>query len=203
MAARPVGEGGWNSDTSSGSLSDGFISTLALCIDIFIRLERLPAKQRSPVVVLVDEVSGFLHPRWQVAFLPMLRGLFPMAQFILTTHSPFVLASSPEGKLFAIERTHNESSVVDRSGDPLRLTIEQIISVFGISRKAPRMAALEREFEECSGRIAAGEAQPTDRARLRELTQRLAEVDPVFRVLSESDRPSMALLDRLRRAIQR
>lgn len=44
-------------------------------------------------VVLIDEVDLHLHPRLQMSVLGGLRRAFPRVQFVVTTHSPFVLAS--------------------------------------------------------------------------------------------------------------
>jgi hypothetical protein len=72
-------------------------------------------KRREPsdsLILLVDEVEGHLHPKWQRTILPsLLRTLETdlRVQVIATTHSPLVLASmepwfdTERDKLFAIE----------------------------------------------------------------------------------------------------
>ncbi len=46
-------------------------------------------------VVLIDELDLHLHPKWQQQIMPTLQRLFPKIQFLVTTHSPFVLQSVP------------------------------------------------------------------------------------------------------------
>lgn len=46
-------------------------------------------------VVLIDEVDLHLHPGWQRMIVPTLRDTFPGCQFLLTTHSPQILAHVP------------------------------------------------------------------------------------------------------------
>jgi len=46
-------------------------------------------------IVLIDEVDLHLHPKWQRKIIPILRDLFPNVQFLVTTHSPFVLQAVP------------------------------------------------------------------------------------------------------------
>ncbi|MCB9739743.1 MAG: AAA family ATPase [Deltaproteobacteria bacterium] len=47
--------------------------------------------------VLIDEIDLHLHPMWQRGIVPALRAAFPALQFIVTTHSPVVLAQvAPE-----------------------------------------------------------------------------------------------------------
>lgn len=44
-------------------------------------------------LVLIDEIDLYLHPKWQAGLLTALRQAFPRVQFIVTTHSPVLLAS--------------------------------------------------------------------------------------------------------------
>lgn len=54
----------------------------------------------TPGIVLIDEIDLHLHPRWQRIIIPKLREHFPKVQFIVTTHSPFVLQSiSPDSRI--------------------------------------------------------------------------------------------------------
>ncbi len=82
-------------------LSDGFRSLVALAADIAWRAVRLNPHQRNeaPVlargIVLIDEVELHLHPGWQRTVLPRLTEAFPNLQFVVTTHSPQVIASVP------------------------------------------------------------------------------------------------------------
>lgn len=84
-----------------GSMSDGYRGTLSLIADIAYRMASLnPAMGecvlKTPGVVLIDEVDLHLHPRWQARILEDLVRIFPNVQFIVTTHSPIVVASVPK-----------------------------------------------------------------------------------------------------------
>lgn len=48
---------------------------------------------KIPGLLLIDEIETHLHPKWQKKILGIIRNLFPNLQIILTTHSPFVVAS--------------------------------------------------------------------------------------------------------------
>lgn len=48
---------------------------------------------------MIDEIDLHLHPRWQARILEDLVRIFPNVQFILTTHSPVVVASVPRGNI--------------------------------------------------------------------------------------------------------
>lgn len=42
-------------------------------------------------VIMIDEIDLHLHPTWQAKLVDTLKVLFPVAQFIVTTHSPSIL----------------------------------------------------------------------------------------------------------------
>lgn len=78
-------------------LSDGEKCLLAMAGDLARRMmlaapfEDKPLEQAA--VVLIDEIELHLHPGAQRTVLPRLRAVFPGTQWIVTTHSPQVLAS--------------------------------------------------------------------------------------------------------------
>lgn len=80
-------------------LSDGVRSVLAMVADLAHRAARLnphfgaDACQKTPGIVMVDEIDLHLHPSWQQTIIDSLRRTFPKIQFILTTHSPQVLST--------------------------------------------------------------------------------------------------------------
>ena len=81
-------------------LSQGEKSMLSLVADISRRLCLLnPAKENpliSKGVVLIDEVDLHLHPKAQELYIAGLSKTFPNIQFIITSHSPFVVRGLPE-----------------------------------------------------------------------------------------------------------
>uniref|UniRef100_UPI0034A03482 AAA family ATPase n=1 Tax=Saccharibacillus sp. CPCC 101409 TaxID=3058041 RepID=UPI0034A03482 len=54
-------------------------------------------------VVLIDEIETHLHVSLQKKIMPFLTTLFPKIQFIVTTHSPFVLNSIPNTVICDLE----------------------------------------------------------------------------------------------------
>ncbi len=79
-------------------LSDGFKTSLAMVMDIAMRMveanpELGSTALESPGIVLIDEVELHLHPSWQQRIITDLQKTFPKVQFICTTHSPQVLST--------------------------------------------------------------------------------------------------------------
>ncbi|MBK9733995.1 MAG: AAA family ATPase [Saprospiraceae bacterium] len=54
-------------------------------------------------IALIDEVEAHLHISLQKKILPFLTGFFPNVQFIVTTHSPFILQSLEKAVIFDLE----------------------------------------------------------------------------------------------------
>ncbi|MGL4422313.1 MAG: AAA family ATPase, partial [Gemmataceae bacterium] len=52
---------------------------------------------KSSYIILLDEPETHLHPKWQRHLLPAVQKLFPNAQIICATHSPFIISSVNEG----------------------------------------------------------------------------------------------------------
>ena len=97
-------------------LSDGVRNMIALVADVAHRCARLnpqfggDAAQRTPGVLLVDEVDMHLHPGWQQEAIGLIREAFPRLQIIATTHSPQVLSSVDHDSIRVV-------SVVDGVGE--------------------------------------------------------------------------------------
>jgi AAA15 family ATPase/GTPase len=76
-------------------LSDGYKTLLGLVIDLSMRMGLANPHLSDPLsaeaVVMIDEVELHLHPSWQHRVLADLLRTFPNTQFILTTHTPFIV----------------------------------------------------------------------------------------------------------------
>jgi len=76
-------------------LSDGYKTLLSLVIDLAIRMALANPEAKNPLeseaVVLIDEIDLHLHPEWQRKVVGDLLRTFPKTQFLLTTHSPFII----------------------------------------------------------------------------------------------------------------
>lgn len=78
------------------TMSSGYAAIFEIINDLIIRMEAksgLRTEFDMEGVVLVDEIETHLHLELQKKILPILTTLFPNIQFIITTHSPFILSS--------------------------------------------------------------------------------------------------------------
>ena len=90
---------------SFDTLSSGYAAILDIVTDLIMRMEKNHTGSfDAPGIVLIDEVDAHLHLSLQKDILPLLTGLFPRIQFIVTTHSPFVLGSAENTVIYDLKK---------------------------------------------------------------------------------------------------
>lgn len=96
------------------TLSDGYSAVLDIVMDLIMRMEKKASRAYDlQGIVLIDEVETHLHIQLQKKIMPFLINLFPNIQFIVTTHSPFVLNSIDNAVIYDLEK---QIKVEDLSG---------------------------------------------------------------------------------------
>lgn len=163
-------------------LSDGERGALLLVSDLAMRLVIANPGLEEPLqgtgIVLIDEIESHLHPAWQRAVLPGLRGTFPGCQFIVTTHSPQVLSEVPRESVFLLDNfqlratphTYGRDSnaileeVMDVSERP-EAAVEKIRKI-GLLIESDDLDGARRELSELAGWL--GE-RDTEIARINRL----------------------------------
>ncbi|MEO6692999.1 MAG: AAA family ATPase [Saprospiraceae bacterium] len=76
------------------TLSDGYSAIIHIVTELILRMEVHVLKAYDlEGIVLIDELETHLHVDLQKKILPFLTDFFPKIQFIVSTHSPFVLSS--------------------------------------------------------------------------------------------------------------
>ena len=87
-------------------LSGGYKAVLSVIADIAKRLSMANPDSVNPLeeeaVILIDELELHLHPKWQKEIVDDLKRTFPNCQFIISTHSPFIIQSLNAEELFNI-----------------------------------------------------------------------------------------------------
>ena len=88
------------------TMSSGYAAVLDIINDLIIRMEAqsgLRAEFDMEGIVLIDEIETHLHLELQKKILPVLTELFSNIQFIITTHSPFILSSLDDAVIYDLE----------------------------------------------------------------------------------------------------
>ncbi len=85
------------------TMSMGYAAVFDIIGDLMMRME---SQRRYDLegIVLIDEIETHLHVELQKRIVPILTELFPNIQFIMTTHSPFVLNSAPNAVVYDLEK---------------------------------------------------------------------------------------------------
>ncbi len=94
-----------NKSFSLNELSDGYSSILSILSELILRMDAKGTKAYDMQgVVLIDEIETHLHVELQKKVLPFFTTFFPKIQFIVTTHSPFVLSSLSNAIICDLEK---------------------------------------------------------------------------------------------------
>ena len=83
---------------------------------------------KTPGLLLIDEIETHLHPRWQKDILGIIRELFPAVQIILTTHSPFILSSLDDIRIYTCKpQIGGGSRVFDETDVYASMPVDEIL----------------------------------------------------------------------------
>ena len=162
-----------------GLLPDGLKSIVSWVADLLMRLDRIPWVDDTPpqdraFLLLLDEVDIHLHPTWQRKVLPIVQRLFPNAQIIASTHSPFVVASAVDARIITLG-LHNGVATVDRN-EPADSGVSYsaiLRSIFGIASEFDLDTEQKfQRFHELKHRVLAGDLNAS--AEIEKLALELA-----------------------------
>jgi hypothetical protein len=132
--------------TDSGSFSldaasGGVAALMDLSWQIFMR-----SLLDDTFVVLADEPENHLHPALQREVMPKMIEAFPQAQFIVSTHNPFVVGSVPDSNVYALQFSEGKvyAELLDLS-DKAGSSNDVLREVLGVP--VPLPVWVEREVE--------------------------------------------------------
>lgn len=103
-------------------LSAGYSAVLDIVTDLILKMQdgnNIVRAYEKEGIVLIDEIETHLHLELQRVILPILTTIFPHIQFIVTTHSPFILSSLPNAVAFDLERRKSIEDLTEYSYEAL------------------------------------------------------------------------------------
>ena len=110
---------------SFNELSDGYSSVIYIVSDLILRmdknwlLEDKISEYDYQGLVLIDVLETHLHIELENNIFPFLTKFFPKIQFIVTTHSPYILNSISNAKAYDLERQVELDNLSGFSSDDL------------------------------------------------------------------------------------
>ena len=133
------------------NLSDGQRNMLALIGDLAIKAVKLnpdfdgDVLEKTPGIVLIDELDLHLHPKWQRRVVEDLRRTFPKVQFFATTHSPFIIQTLRAEELIVLDSKQPETDYLGKGVEE----ISQFIMGVELPELSPRfkeMIVVAKEY---------------------------------------------------------
>lgn len=96
-------------------VSQGTFSIITMLGIIFTYLKLIYREEKVPerdirykeAIVVIDEIDAHIHPSWQQKIINILRQTFPKVQFIVTAHSPFIVAGCSEQEVALLRKDPN------------------------------------------------------------------------------------------------
>lgn len=129
------------------NLSDGYSAIISIVSELILRMEAHNVKSYNlEGIVIIDEIETHLHVDLQKKILPFLTDFFPKIQFIVTTHSPFVLSSISNTTICDLETKIVTTDLTSYSYDAL------IESYFKADKYSDEIKIKIIEFEKLIGK---------------------------------------------------
>lgn len=88
------------------TLSSGYAAVFDIILDLIMRMESVSPRRfdfLTQGVAFIDEIESHMHLKLQREILPFLTKTFPNVQFIVSSHSPFVLNSIDNVVIYDLE----------------------------------------------------------------------------------------------------
>ena len=125
------------------TLSDGYSAVIDIVSGIMLKMEDKSTNAYDlPGIVLIDEIETHLHVDLQKKILPFLTDFFPNIQFIVSTHSPFILNSMDNAVIYDLE---HQIRVEDLSAYSYEAIVEKY---FDVDKYSDEIKKLVREYEQ-------------------------------------------------------
>lgn len=185
-----------------GLMSDGYRNIIRIAADIAYRAIKLNphlgenAIKKTHGVVLIDEIDMHLHPKWQRHIINDFKRTFPNIQFIVTTHSPFIVQSLNKDEIINLDTDLTEGVEEFTRINPFQQSIEDIVeNEMGINEV--RRSNKFKRFEELAAKyfdlIESGKRSESNK-ELFETKKELDEIelefssDPIYTALMKAER---------------
>ena len=162
------------------NLSDGYRNVSDWVFDLLRWLfEIFPENTfEAKGVVLIDEIDLHLHPRWQREVVQKIRNIFENLQFIVTTHSPFIVQDMTEkDKIIVLTREGDKVTAREEKGFVQDWRAGQILTSWLFGLPTDYDEKIEEKLgkqQELADRKAQGLLTDEEREELRQVTEFLS-----------------------------
>lgn len=161
---------------SFNQLSAGYAAILDIVVDLILKMQdrnSLSSVYNKEGIVFIDEVETHLHLALQKDILQILTDIFPNIQFVVTTHSPFILNSIPNAIAYDLE--HRKVLSDDLTEYSYEVLAE---GYFGVSTESSSAEIRLRKLEEM---LSKKELSISDKNAIRQI---ITELDKISEAVS-------------------
>lgn len=155
-------------------VSDGFAAVLDIVADLILKMQddsSLTRSYQKEGIVLIDEIETHLHLALQKVIMPLLTKVFPNIQFVITTHSPFVLSSMPNAVAYDLEHQEVLDNLTEYSYESLAE------GYFGVRTQS---SYAEMQLETFKKLLAKEELSDADKVELKQLKSDFEKITEVL-----------------------
>ena len=173
-------------------MSAGYRSLIGMVADIAYRMAVLNPElksevtERTPGIVLIDEIDLHIHPKWQWMIVEALMQTFPYVQFIATTHSPIVIASCKDKKIISLFDSDASTPAIELDAEymksPYGWRVNDVLNKFmGVDERSPEVKPQLEEIKQLSFKKIKNQLSDEENIKLNQLK------DDVYSNLPQND----------------
>ena len=154
-------------------VSDGFAAVLDIVADLILKMQddsSLTRSYQKEGIVLIDEIETHLHLALQKVIMPLLTKVFPNIQFIITTHSPFVLSSMPNAVAYDLEHQEVLDNLTEYSYESLAE------GYFGVRTQSSYAEMQLETFKKLLSKEELSDAEKVEIKQLKSAFEKITEV---------------------------
>lgn len=135
-----------NQEVPFSIMSQGFNNVFLWVGNLIKRLSEVYKNsgdfRNEPCICLIDEIDTYLHPNWQYSILNILCDYFPKTQFIITTHSPFVLGSvkKEDITIYQVIKEQNDVIVEEIEDNLYGASMEYLTTLMRSTKRFPKVS---------------------------------------------------------------
>lgn len=166
-----------NTEGKSFKLTDtsaGFAAVLDIVADLILKMQKDNSLVRvydKEGIVLIDEIENHLHLALQKIILPLLTKIFPKIQFIVTTHSPFILSSLNNAVAYDLEHKEKLDNLTDYSYEAIAE------GYFGVETQSSYALA---QLDKLQTLLAKDNLSDSEREEAKSLKEDFEKINPVL-----------------------
>ncbi|MCU0389660.1 MAG: AAA family ATPase [Thermoflexibacter sp.] len=172
-------------------LSSGNLYLIQRLVSLLGKMYALHTLLETPIetvcetegLLLIDEAETHLHPKWQKTFISNILSIFPNLQIILTTHSPFIVSSVKNAKVYVCKSQGDHCTIEDETEMYANMPVEEILLSPAFGETSPFSKEVEDLMKERKKAIKEG-----NQTKRTEAEAKLRTINPTYFAYFEVDK---------------